>query len=328
MKKRHAVFFILLCLPIVGRGQIQNFDSLNGYGAGPDNRLMVVRDRALDDLPATTDSSADLRLRYVTREVDPANERFERDTDGMGARFGLFGGMDYLRFGVDLDYKELTTDYLELDPPGPVGNQGRVETKGYQVGLNLLGHFGEWRLGLQGGYGHADHDATRRSDAGTSMADYDSKEYFAVARVERVFTFESEVSLAPYVAFSTTRVQTDGFTESGSSDSRIVEDFSMRESLGLAGLRVSRDWGNVHPALSVSWVRRLGGGSFEMVSTASDGMERRSGEVEAPYSDLLAVGVSVDFDLDRGWWLRPEAQYLAGGDVSQWTLGLGLGRSF
>lgn len=318
----------LLAAPLVGVGNIQNFDSLNSYAAGPDNRLMVTRDRILTGLGDDVGTRASLGYRYLDREVDPTEERFLRQTDGSGVRVGFFGGLGGWSLGLEFDYEDLTTDYLELGPPaGASPSRGSINSKGYQVALAFLGHHEGWRLGLQGGYGHADHDATRLSDAGRSVAGYDSQEFFAMARIEHVFAFEDGVELVPFAALSTTRVKTDGFSERGSPDSRVVEDFSLDEHLGVVGVRVGWTWPQLSPSVSVAWLRRLNGDSYNLVTSSLNGLDRGVGRVDSPYTSLLALGVSADFNLNNQWSLRPEVRYLRGGDDTQWTFGLGMGFS-
>lgn len=321
-----ALLGSLLALPGLAIANIQNFDSLNSYAAGPDNRLMVTRDRILVEPGDDIGTRALLSYRYLDREVDPTQERFQRQTDGSGVRVGLSGGLGSWSLGFEFDYEDLSTNYIELSPPaGAFPGRGTIDTQGYQLSLNFLGHHEGWRLGMQGGYGRADHEATRRSDAGTSTAGYDSQEFYALARLEHVFAWQDGVELAPFVALSTTRVKTDGFRERGSPDSRIVEDFSLDENLGVAGVRLGRTWSQVSSSLSVAWVRRLNGQGYNLVSSSLDGLDRGRGRVDSPYESLLALGVSVDFDVNSHWWLRPGVTYTQGGDDTQWTFSLGMG---
>lgn len=125
---------------------------------------------------------------------------------------------------------------------------------------------------------------------------------------------------------TTTHVKTDGFREGGGSpDRRTIDDFSIREHLGVLGIRVARQWEKVEPSFSVAWVTRLNGRSFKIVSDDENGVNRWTGEVKSPYTDLLALGLAFDIALPNAWWLRPEARYLQGGDDAQWTVGIGAG---
>lgn len=327
LNAKHLFVSTLLCVPVIGSGAvIQNFDTLNGYAAGPDNRLLITRERVLQDLGASTDSGVSFRYRYLDREIDPSTERFRRETDGSGLRSAFFWGQGEWGLGFEADYEDLDTRYLELNPPpGAQASRGAVDTEGYQFALNLLGQHEGWRFGVQAGFGYAEHDATRKSDAGISVTDYDSQEFFALVRVERVFRFDDGLALTPFAALSTTRVETDGFEESGSPDRRIVEGFSFNEHLGLAGVRLSKNWGGATPALSVAWVQRLSSDSYDLASSIN-GLEA-VGRVKSPYTGLLALGLSVEIPLAFDWWLRPEGRYLNGGDDEQWTFGVGVGRT-
>lgn len=329
MKTRILSFLFLVALPFSGMGQISNFDSLNGYSSGMENRMTIVRDRGLDFLSFSTATETSLKVRYVDHQVDPVDERILRESDGSGIRAGFQWGLGNWAVGLDLDYESVTTNYRELDSPSPTPSSGYLKGEGYQVAASAMMHLDAWRIGFEAGFGNADFDGIRQSDAGVSAADFDSDETFASARVAYFIDLDNQWIVIPFVAYATSRMKTDGFSETGTApDRRIVESFRIREHLGILGVRFKADWGSVRPHFSVSWIERLSGDDFRIGSTASDGSNHGIGLVETPYSGMYAIQIGFDFDLGEGWVFHPEVRYLDGGDETNWSLRAGIAYRF
>ncbi|MCC5833390.1 MAG: autotransporter outer membrane beta-barrel domain-containing protein [Opitutales bacterium] len=305
--------------------QISNFDSLNGYTSGIENRLTLVRDRGLEPIRSVSESEFYFNLGYMDQKVDPVDERIRRDMSSSQAMIGYQWSQGTWAFGLNLNYDRTNTDYTELDSPSPTPTSGRVKGTGYQLALHTQSSVGVFHFGLEAGLGKADYDATRRSDAGSSTADFDSDGSFATLRLEYHLGFENGWTMIPFAAFTTARMKADGFAEAGGSpDRRVIQDFSIREHLGLFGVSFRADWGNVRPLFSVAWIERLSSDDFELTSTAPGGSNLASGTVQFPYSGLLAIQVAFDFDLSQNWQLTPEIRFLSGGDETSWRTGLGL----
>lgn len=329
MKLRTICLTFACFSPLAGFGQIANFDSLNGYSAGMENRLVNTRDRMMDDVRVSDQTSYQFEYRYMDREIDPVTERIRREMDGSGARLGFDWGFDGWSLGLDVDYDRVSTDYLELNSPSPIPTSGTIKTRSYQLAANLSGAAGDFRYTVGAGWGKSDHDGTRQSDVGLSSASYDSDEYFGFVRAEYLFLLTDGVVIAPFVGLSSMRVKADGFEETGTAaDRRIVSDFSTRESLGTIGIRIDGEWGRVRPSFTVAWIEALSSNDFEMAVQASNGTPLGVGVVQSPYSGLFHSSVGLRIDLDNGWSLNPSAHYQTGGDETAWNLRLGIAYGF
>ena len=328
--KLRTICFVLACSsPLTVLAQISNFDSLNGYSAGLENRLINTRDRMMDDIRVSDQTRYHFSYRYVDREIDPVTERIRREMDGSGARLGMDWSFGDWALGLDIDYDRVSTDYLELNSPSPIPTSGTIKSRGYQLAANLRGASGNFRYGVGAGWGKTDHDGTRQSDIGLSSADYDSDEYFGFIRVEYLFILTDGVVIAPFAGISSMRVKADGFEESGTAaDRRIVSDFSTRETLGTIGIRYDGEWGRVRPSLTLAWIEALDSNDFELGISASNGTPLGVGIVEAPYSGLFHIGAGLRIDLGNDWSLTPSARYQTGGDESAWNVQVGIAYGF
>lgn len=329
MKLRSTCLFLALSFPLAGLAQIDNFDSLNGYSAGLENRLVNTRDRLINEVKISDQPIYHLSYRYVDRKIDPVTERIRRQMDGSGARLGVNWSFTNWSLGFDVDYDRVSTDYLELNSPSPVPTGGTIKSTGYQLAANLAGFAGDFRYSVGAGWGKADHDGTRVSDIGLSRADYDSDEYFAYLQVEYQFVLTDNAVLTPFAGLSTMRVNGDGFEEMGTAaDRRIVSDFKTRETLATIGVRLAGDWGSVRPSLSLAWIKSVSSDDFELGIAAINGTALGVGKVNTPYSSLFHAGLGFQIDLGNNWSLTPQAHYQKGGDETLWTFQLSLAHGF
>lgn len=309
--------------------QISNFDSLNGYTAGMENRLTLIRDRGLSPLASVSESEASFRFSYVDQKIDPVSERIRRDMNSSQYQAGYQWSAGTWALGLNVNYDRTTTDYMELESPSPTPTSGRIKGDGYQLGVHAQGALDAFHFGVEVGFGKSDYDATRRSDAGSSTADYDSDGSFATLRLEYHILFDNGWSLVPFGSVTTARIKSDGFAEQGTApDRRIIQDFSIREHFGIFGLSFVANQGTVRPSFSLAWIERFSSSDFEIASTASDGSNLASGIVLFPYSGILAARAAVDFQLAEDWLLSPEFRYLSGGDETSWRAGFGLSYRF
>lgn len=324
-----CVLFGVFLGAVSSSGQLSSFDSLNGYTAGIENRLTLIRDRGLESVTNVSDSGLSFQYSYMEQKVDPVTERVRRDMDSSVYKVAYqWSGGDWA-IGLNLNYDRTSTDYLELNSPSPNPTNGRVKGTGYQAALQAKTALGGFFVGVELGFGKADYDATRQSDVGLSTADFDSDGSFATVRLEYPIYLQSNWVVSPFAAFTTARMKSDGFAEAGGSpDRRIIEDFRIREHLGFVGFDLSLGAGEVRPFLTVAWVERLSSGDFELTSTSPSGANLTTWSVEFPYSGVLALEAGVDWDLADNWRLSPAFRYIKGGDESSWQAGLSLALTF
>lgn len=309
--------------------QVRNFDTLNGYTAGVENRVAQARGAMLRLGPAESEPNLSVTGSYVSRTLDATGDSIERDTKGdrFAAGYTWIKGDWSGGFGLATDYTK--SDYREINSPAPTPLNGKVKTKAVEgsawVGVNI----GAIRMVLVGATAKSTNKGTRISDAGFSRANFDSRDNSLGVQLSYSMTPGENFAVQSFVSLSTATADADGFTEQGTApDRRIVRDYSVRESFGAVGARIAGTQGTWKPSLTIAWLNQFSDGNMTISSSAINGSNLGSGMVPGSAKNLFYLGAGLNGTMAERWLLGLDVQYFNGGEEKQFGLSVNLRRTF
>lgn len=322
-----ALLVVLSSLPALA--QVSNFDTLNGYTAGVENRVAQARSSVLRLGPAESEPNLTVTGSYLSRNLDATGDSIERDTKGdremveLNWKRGDWSG----GFGLAADYTK--SDYREINSPAPTPLNGKVRTKAFEgsawVGVNM----GAARLVVVGATGRSSNKGTRISDAGFSRANFDSRDHSLGLQLSYHMTPGENLAVQPFASISTATADADGFTEQGTApDRRIVRGYSIRETFGAVGARFAGRQGTWNPALTVAWLNQFSDGNMTISSSAINGSNLGSGTVPSASKNLFFIGAGLSGTVAERWLLGLDLQYFIGGQEKQFGVNASLRRTF
>ncbi len=310
-------------------GQVANFDSLNGYAAGVETRIVSNRETLVHVQNLNTLSGLTLSGQYIDRTIKATADRIERDTNGRSGTLGYGWNLGTWGMGIRLTADTTTSDYTEVRSPAPVPLHGVVDADTLAGQLWVGGNFGSWHVNLALGAGKTDHDGTRISDIGSSRASFDSTDKSVQFQVSYEHATTGKMAIRSMAGISNINAQADGFTETGTSpDRRIVRDFKARETMGLLGLQLAAKEGDWVPSVTVAWLHEFSENDTRITNSAINGANLGSGLVPNTAGDLFYANVRLDGRMSKDWVLSSELQYVKGGSEKQWGFQLGIKRVF
>lgn len=318
-----------LLLGSVASAQIENFDSLNGYGAGLELRLATSQTELVNLRSPHAGWTVGLDGQYYSRDVSPAADRLKRDNSAHA--FGLTSswGTATWSLGATIGTYDAQSDYVEVNSPAPTPTNGEIDTSATTGDIWLVGTFGKLTADVSIGFSGANYKGTRRSDVGSSNAKFDGSGSTVALRFAYDYEVSSTVSLTPFVGIVWAKADADGFTEQGTApDRRIVGDFSAKESDALFGLRLAGKSGAWRPALALGWFTELSSDPALLPIKAINGFDLGSGEIPNASKSLFYAGLQVDGQLDDNWSVRGAVNYFTGGDEEQTGFSLAITRGF
>ncbi len=311
------------------RAQIDNFDSLNGYAAGLEQRLSSRHADLTDFRSPRAGWSVSLEGDFVSRDVDPESDRLQRKTDAQQYALVAGWGTATWSIGATVGMTDASSDYEEINSPAPIPTTGSVDTEGVSGRLWVLGKSGAVTFEAALGFAETNYDGVRNSDVGTSTADFDGKDTFGYARVAYDWAVTDSVLLVPFAGIVWVDSEADGFTEQGGApDRRIVGDFSTGESNAAVGVKITTASGAWKPYLAVAWFAELSSDAAVLPVQAINGFDLGQGTVPNASDSLLYASLGVDGDLDDGWQVRGSVDFYTGGEEEQTGLRLSFGRSW
>lgn len=321
------LFVVVASLPALA--QVSNFDTLNGYTAGVENRVAQARSAMLRLGPADSQPNLTVTVSYLNRTLDATGDSIERDTKGDRGTVGYTwtrgdwsGG-----FGVATDFTK--SDYREINSPAPKPLNGKVTTRALEGSAWVGVNFGAARVVVVGAVARSTNKGTRISDAGFSRADYDSRDRSLGLQVSYNMSPGENFSVQPFASISSATADADGFTEQGTApDRRIVRDYSVRETFGALGARIAGTQGPWIPSVTVAWLNQFSDGNMRISSSAINGSNLGSGMVPGSAKNLFYLGAGLNGTVAERWLLGLDVQYFNGGEEKQFGLSVNLRRTF
>ncbi len=312
-----------------GFAQISYFDCLNGYASGADTRLAFGRAEMLRAARLESASNLVFTGDYLDRTVDASQDSIERSGHGQNGRLGYNWQMNDWSFGAAVGYGDVRSNYKEINSPSPTPLRGNVDAKSTMGYVWASYSFSGWRLAAVGNIGATKNTARRTSDAGTSLADFDSSDRAFGLSLSHEYSFSDAMLVTPFVGLSFASSSADGFTEQGTApDRRIVRDFSMDENRGAIGVRLSGKGATWQPFASAAWLARFSGGNSDIFTTALNGANLSVGRVTAASKGLFYVSTGLSGKLDEHWNCAGTIEYYSGGNERALGLALSVVRKF
>lgn len=329
MNRTVLTYSFAAALAVSAFAQVSNFDTLNGYATSAEVRVAHSRLEMLRAGRAESDTNLIVSGNYINRKVDAALDSIERSAHGETGRVGYNWRFSEWSVGAAIGYGTVRTDYHEINSPAPIPLHGYVSSKFTEGAAWVSYQAGGWRVAANGSIGTTSNKGRRVSDAGSSMADYDSSEHAFAIYLSKEFAVGESLLVEPFAGLSWASSSVDGFAEQGTApDRRVLRDFSLDENRGALGVRLAGKSGQWVPSLSLGWLARLSGGETAISNTASNGSNLGIGRIPEASSGLFYVGAGVTGHLDENWFVAGNADYLAGGDERAFGLSLTLGRRF
>lgn len=321
---------LLLALSAAGvSAQVSNFDSLNGYAAGVDTRLALSRGYLLRNPAAGATSNLFVNGSYTSRDVDAATDSMERSTDAQSFMVGYNWRLEGWSFGVGLVAESTSSDYVELNSPAPQPLRGSVDGDSFKGVVWAGFKLGQVDVGLHATAGSTSNDGVRRSDAGTSRAEFDSQDFSIGLRLSYTTQLSDTVVLEPFFGLNFASADSDGFAEQGTApDRRILRDFKMRDDRIAAGVTISGKSGDWVPTATIAWLHRISDDGTTISSTASNGLNLGAGFAPSASDGVFLIGAGISGKLADRWRFDGTVDYSNGGDEEQFTLNLGVRREF
>ena len=311
------------------RAQINNFDSLNGYAAGLELRLSS-RHADLTDLRSPKAGwTLNLEGDFVGRDIDPESDRLKRDNKSQQYALVAGWGTEVWNIGATVGITNAKSDYEEINSPAPVPTTGSVDTEGVSGRLWAVRQMGAFTFDAALGMAETSYDGVRKSDVGTSTADFDGNDTFGYLRLAYDWAVTDSVLIVPFAGMVWVDSEADGFTEAGNApDRRIVGDFSTSESNAVFGAKITAAGGAWKPYLALGWFTELSSDQAVLSVKAINGFDLGQGAVPNASDSLFYASLGVDGDLADGWQVRGSVDFYSGGDEEQTGIRLSLGRSW
>ncbi len=292
--------------------QVSNFDTLNGYASGVETQVALSRHDLVgldNSLIAATGIVASTG--YLSREIDRGDDSFSREADGATGLIGYNWKKANWNFGIGVGGARIKTSYSEVNSPAPTPIHGTVEASTVQGRAWVGVEAGNFRMSVAGAIDNTSNDGTRVNDAGTSKANYDSEGGSFAVRISYEIPMNDAVSAQPFIGLSKATSDTDGFTEQGTApDRRILQAFSVDESYGVAGVRVSGRQGNWIPHATVAWLEHLSGSDATIRSSAINGSNLGAGLSKSSSAGQFYFGAGISGTVER---------FRAGADLGYFT---------
>lgn len=329
-KSKAIVSLLLLTLPAAGlTAQVSNFDSLNGYAAGVDTRLALTRSYLLRSPAAGTATNLFVHGSFTNRDIDAAADSMERSTDARSVMVGYNWALNGWNFGVGIAAETTTSDYIEINSPAPQPLRGSVDGDSFK-GVAWAGFkLGQIDVNLHAAAGSTSNEGVRRSDAGTSRAEFDSKDFSIGVRFSHAMSLSENVNATPFLGLNFASADSDGFAEQGSSpDRRVLRDFKMRDDRLALGATFSAKSGDWIPSATIAWLHRISDDGTNISSTASNGSNLGSGFAPSASDGVFLIGAGISGKLADLWRFDGTVDYSSGGEEDQFTLNLSVRREF
>lgn len=315
------------CVPAFA--QVSNFDSLNGYTAGLETRLAGARALVTQFSDSDFKSHLVLSSHYVDREIGAAADRLKRNGDETTFTAGYNWAANDLYLGAAIATVKTTSDYVELNSPAPKPLEGNVDGDTLRGVVWAGSRWGKVSLGAVASFSQTSNDGVRRSDIGTSRADYDSTSATFGVRLAYTTEMSESLQVTPFAALSFASADADGFTEQGTSaDRRILRDFSLKDDRAIVGVRLSAKESQWTPFGTIAWFSRLSGSGSSVSSSASNGSNLGTGFVPASNKNLFYVGAGLRGKLNDQWVADASLDYSKGGEEKQVGFSLAIRRLF
>lgn len=309
--------------------QVSNFDSLNGYAAGLETRLAGSRNLVLRMDNADFQSNVILAGSYLDRDIGAATDRLERSSNESSFMLGYNWAGNGWRAGAAIAADQTSSDYVEVNSPAPQPLRGSVDGDTFRGVFWVGTRLENFSINGVASFGNTSNDGVRRSDIGTSRADYDSD----IASFGIRFAYHSSlgetVEFTPFAALNFASADADGFTEQGTSpDRRILRDFSMKDNRLIIGARFSGKESSWTPFGTIAWMNRISDSGSNISSSAINGSNLGSGFVPSASKNLFYFSAGMRGKLDENWVLDGALDYSTGDEEKQFGVALSVRRLF
>lgn len=321
---------LLLSLSAAGlSAQVSNFDSLNGYAAGVDTRLALSSAYLLRNPNAGATSNLFATAAYTSRDVDAARDSMERSTDAWSFMVGYNWQLEGWNFGLGLVSETTSSDYVEQRSPAPQPLRGSVDSDAFKGVIWTGFKLGQIDVGVHATAGSSNNEGVRRSDGGTSRAEFDGKDFSFGFRFSYATQFSDNVAVEPFLGMNFASADNDGFAEQGTApDRRILRDFKMRDDRFAIGAIISGKSGEWTPTATVAWLHRTSSDGTVINSTASNGAGLGAGFMPSASDGVIYLSAGLNGKLADHWRFDGKVDYTGGDDVSQFSVSLTVRREF
>lgn len=329
-KSKTIIGLSLLALSATGlSAQVSNFDSLNGYAAGVDTRLALSRSYLLRAPASGATTNLFVNGSYTSRDVDAAADSMERSTDAKSILVGYNWALSGWNFGVGIAAETTSSDYVEINSPAPQPLRGSVDGDSFK-GMAWAGFkLGQIDVNIHTAAGSTSNDGVRRSDSGTSRAEFDSQDFSFGVRFSYAMSLSENVSTTPFLGLNFASADNDGFAEQGTApDRRILRDFKMRDDRLAVGATFSGKSGDWIPSATVAWLHRISNDGTKVSIAASNGTSLGTGFSPSASDGVFLIGAGLTGKLADHWRFDGAVDYMSGGEESQFTLNLAVRREF
>ncbi len=309
--------------------QVSNFDSLNGYTVGLETRLAGSRNLILRMDNADFQSNLIVTGSYIDRDIGAAADRLERSSNESSAMVGYNWANNGWRVGAAFATEQTSSDYVEINSPAPQPLRGSVDGDTYKGVFWAGAKWENFSLNAVASIGNSSNDGVRRSDIGTSRADYDSESMSFGVRFAYHSALGETVEFTPFAALNFASSDADGFAEQGTSpDRRILRDFSMKDNRLIVGARFSGKESSWTPFGTIAWMNRISDSGSNISSSASNGSNLGSGFVPSSSKNLFYFSAGMRGKLDEHWVLDGALDYSTGDEEKQFGVTLSVRRLF
>lgn len=329
-QSKAALGLLLLVLSAAGvSAQVSNFDSLNGYAAGVDTRLALSRSYILRNPTAGATSNLFVTGTYTNRDVDASVDSMERSTDAQSFMVGYNWNGGTWNFGVGLVAETTSSDYVELNSPAPQPLRGSVDGDSFKGVVWAGFKAGKIDINLHATAGSTSNEGVRRSDAGTSRAEFDSQDTSFGIRFAYPTQLSETVAFEPFLGMNFATADNDGFAEQGTApDRRILRDFKLRDDRFVIGATFAGKSGDWIPSVTIAWLQRTSDDGFSISSTASNGAGLGAGFAPSASDGVFYLAAGINGKLAEHWRFDGTVDYTTGDDESQFSLSLSVRRQF
>lgn len=323
--------FLFLATPSFLFAQVDNFDSLNIYGASLDSANTQARSFFdLVERVSGSESNFNAGYRYNNEESDAITGRFAREIDsdafdliGQYASEGWFAGIAGNFYDADIEALEVGA------PAQATPAKGAIDSDGYQYLFYAGSQINNWKIVFAAGGSSSDNDLSRVTDTrDVSLSSFDADSTLASLQLSYQINLNATMSLVPFVHFEYVDSEVDEAVEEGASDSRIVGSFSNETSAFTFGgkWKTGLEW--YMPEISVGWMSDTGDDRVTASVNALDGTSLDPVIFQDPYENLFVSSVTFSGSIAENWNLDLTIDYLDGDDTQIFGLSAGIGFVF